>query len=95
MIIPYRQSLDALSWTQFVDSAELALILGEPHLTVHRHLTGLMADGILGRASHGTVHLPSGRRYYLTTSGVRGASDFLGSEVPRTSYGHTPRPGNG
>ena len=46
--------------TQFVDSAELALILGEPHLTVHRHLTGLMADGILGRASHGTVHLPSG-----------------------------------
>ena len=43
----------------FIDSAELAGILGEPHATVHRALTGLLADGIVGRVSHGTAHLPS------------------------------------
>ena len=32
--------LDSLSRTPFVDSAELALILGEAHATVHRALTG-------------------------------------------------------
>ena len=54
----------------FIDSVELALILGEPHSTVHRALTDLLADGIAGRVSHGTVHLPSSRRYYLTANGV-------------------------
>ena len=43
-----RQLFDALSQTPFVDSAELAGILGEPHSTVHRALTGLLADGIIG-----------------------------------------------
>ena len=66
----------------FVDSAELAGILGEPHATVHRVLTGLLADGIAGRVSHGTVHLPSSRRYYLTASGVREAADFLDFDTP-------------
>ena len=37
MTIPDRQLLDALSRTPFVDSAELALILGEPHSTVQSH----------------------------------------------------------
>ncbi len=63
----------------FIDSVELALILGEPHSTVHRVLTDLLADGIAGRASHGTVHLPSSRRYYLTASGIgfNTSSDFV------------------
>ena len=58
-----RQLLHSVSRTPFVDSTELALILGEPHTTVHRHLTDLLADGIAGRVSHGTVRLPSSRRY--------------------------------
>ena len=51
-----RQLLDALSWVPFVDSMELAFILGEPHTTVHRTLTDLLAVGIVGCVSHGTVH---------------------------------------
>ena len=43
-----------------IDSAELSAILGEPYATVHRHLTGLLAEGIVGRVSHGTAHLPYG-----------------------------------
>ena len=53
-----RQLLDSLSRMPFIDSAELALILGEPHTTIHRALTGLLAGGIVGRVSHGTAHLP-------------------------------------
>ena len=43
----------------FVDSKELAGILGEAHATVHRSLTDLVSDAIAGRVSHGTAHLPS------------------------------------
>ena len=49
-----RQMLDSLSRMPFVDSAELAGILGEPHATVHRALTSLLADGNAERVSHGT-----------------------------------------
>ena len=66
----------------FVDSAELALILGEPHASVHRALAGLLADGIAGRVSHGTADLPSSRRYYLTANGIREAAGILGFETP-------------
>ena len=66
----------------FVDSAELALILGEPHATVHRTLTGLLADGIVGRVSYGTAHLPSSQRYHLTANGIRQAAGLLGFETP-------------
>ena len=55
MALSERQLLDALSRTPFVESTELALILGEPHATVHRHLTGLLADGIVGHVIHGTA----------------------------------------
>ena len=82
MAISERQLLDALNRTPFVDSAELALILGEPHATVHRALTGLLADGIAGRVSHGTAHLPSSQRYHLTTKGIRQATGILGFETP-------------
>ena len=64
----------------FVDSAELAGILGEPHATVHRELTGLLADGIVGRVSHGTAHLPSSQRYDLTAQRHRrGLGSRLGT----------------
>ena len=77
-----RQLLYALSRTPFVDSTELAGILGEPHTTVHRALADLLADGIVGRASHGTARLPSSQRYHLTASGVREAAEVLGFETP-------------
>ena len=70
MALSDRQLLDALSRTPFVDSPELALVLGEPHTTVHRTLAGLLADGIVGRVSHGTIHLPSSQRYHLTAKGI-------------------------
>ena len=82
MALSERQLLDALSRTPFVDSTELALILGEPHATVHRALADLLADGITGRVSQGTAHLPSSQRYYLTTKGIRQATGILGFETP-------------
>ena len=66
----------------FIDSAELARTLGEAHATVHRALTGLLAEGIVGRVSHGTAHHPSSSRYFLTTQGIREAAGFLGFATP-------------
>ena len=82
MAITDRNLLDALSRMPFIDSVELALILGEPHSTVHRWLSDLLADGIVGRTSHGTVHLPSSHRHYLTTQGIREATGILGYDTP-------------
>ena len=82
MALSERQLLDALSRTPFVESTELALILGEPHATVHRHLTGLLSDGIVGSVNHGTAHLPSSGRYRLTTKGIREASRVLDFDTP-------------
>ena len=82
MALSDRQLLDALSRMPFIDSAELAGVLGEPHATVHRTLTGLLADGIVGRVSHGTAHLPSSRRYYFTAHGMSEAAEILGFETP-------------
>ena len=82
MAISDRQLLDALSRMPFVDSAELALILGEPHATVHRTLADLLADGIVGRASHGTAHLPSSQRYHLTAQGIGETARTLDFETP-------------
>ena len=82
MAFSERQIFHSLSRMPFVDSAELALILGEPHATVHRALTGLLAHGNAGRVSHGTAHLPSSQRYYLTTKGIRQATGVLGFETP-------------
>ena len=78
MALSERQMLHHLSQMPFVDSAELALILGEPHATVHRAL----ADGIAGRVSHGTAHLPSSQRYYLTANGIGEAAGILGFSTP-------------
>ena len=66
----------------FIDSVELARVLGEPHTTVHRALLNLLADGIVGRVSHGTTHLPSSRRHYLTTMGIREAAGVLEFDTP-------------
>ena len=55
MAISERQLLNALSRTPFVDSTELGLMLGEPYATVHRTLSNLLAEGIVGRASHGNA----------------------------------------
>ena len=82
MSISDRQLLGTLSQTPFVDSAELALILGEPHATVHRALADLLAGGIVGRVSHGTAHLPSSQRYHLTADGISETSGILGFATP-------------
>ena len=82
MALSDRQLLDALSRMPFVDSAELALILGEPHATVHRALAGVLADCMVGRVSHGTAHLPSSQRYYLTAHGIGEAAGVLGFATP-------------
>jgi DNA-binding PadR family transcriptional regulator len=77
MALTDRQLLASLSRMPFVDSAELAGVLGEPHATIHRHLVGLLSDGIVGRVSHGSAHLPSSKRYYLTAEGIRQATRVL------------------
>ena len=82
MSLSDRQLLDALSRTPFVASTELAGILGEPHTTVHRTLADLLAEGIVGRVSHGTAHLPSSQRYHLTANGIRETAGFLGFATP-------------
>ena len=82
MALSDRQLLDTLSRTPFIDSAELAGILGEPHATVHRNLTDLLADGVVGRASHGTALLPSSQRYHLTAQGIGEAAGVLGFDTP-------------
>ena len=74
--------LHFLGRTPFVDSAELAGILGEAHATVHRALTGLLTDTIVGRVSHGTAHLPSSQRYHLTGNGTGETAGILGFETP-------------
>ena len=78
MALTDRQLLDSLSRMPFIDSAELSRVLGEPHATVHRALTGLLAEGIVGRVSHGTAHLPSSQGYHLTTNGIKQTADLLG-----------------
>ena len=82
MALSGRRLFDALSRMPFIESAELADILGEPHTTGHCTLASLLADRIVGRASYGTAHLPSSQRYHLTASCVREAADFLGFDTP-------------
>ena len=82
MAISERQLFDSIGRMPFVDSAELARILGEAHATVHRALTGLLAESIVGSVSHGTAHLPSSRRYFLTANGIRQAAGGLGFATP-------------
>ena len=82
MALSHRQLLHFLSRMPFVDSVELALILGEPHATVHRAVTGLLADALVGRVSHGTTHLPPSQRYYLTSHGIRKTAEMLDFVTP-------------
>ena len=82
MSVSDQELLHHLSRMPFVDTAELAMILGEAHVAVHRGLAGLLDDGIVGRASHGTAHLPSSRRYYLTRKGIAEAANALGFDTP-------------
>ena len=82
MSVSGQQLLHHLSRMPFVDTAELAMITGEAHATVHRGLTGLLSDGIVGRVSHGTAHLALSKRYYLTRKGVGAAAGILGFDTP-------------
>ncbi len=81
MAISVQQLLHCLSRLPFVDTAELAVILGEAHATTHRALSGLLDGGIVGRVSHGTAHLPSSGRHYLTAEGIGEAAGILGFDT--------------
>ena len=82
MALSNRQLLHHLSRMPFIDTAELACVLGEAHATVHRAVAGLLAEGVVTRVSHGTAHLPSSRRYHLTAKGIGEAADTLGFDTP-------------
>ena len=82
MALSERRLLDSLSRMPFIDAEELALVLGEPLATVHRALRGMLTDGIVGRVSQGTAHLPSSQRYYLTAKGIGEAAETLGFDTP-------------
>ena len=82
MSVSDQELLHHISRMPFVDTAELAMITGEAHVAIHRGLTGLLSEGIAGRVSHGTSHLPSSRRYYLTAQGVGEAAGVLGYDTP-------------
>ena len=82
MPFSHRQMLYFLGRMPFMDSAELAGVLGEARVTVHRVLTELLADGIAGRVNHGTAQLPSSQRYYLTAKGIREVAAVLGFGTP-------------
>ena len=82
MALSDQQLLHHLARLPFIDAGELALILGEPLATVHRALTSLLNDGLAQRVSHGTAHLPSSQRYYLTWKGVAEAADALDYDAP-------------
>ena len=78
MSVSDRELLHYLSRMPFVDTAELAMILGEAHVAIHRGLAGLLDEGI----SHSTAHLASSRRYYLTKKGIGEAAGMLGFDTP-------------
>ena len=82
MALSQRQILHSLSLMPFADAAELVGILGEPPANIHRKLTVLHASALIGRVNHGTTHLPSSRRYYLTAKGINEASRILGFATP-------------
>ncbi|MCY3690762.1 MAG: replication-relaxation family protein [Chloroflexota bacterium] len=82
MAFSRERILDSLARLPFIDAGELAMVLGEPLATVHRALTALLKDGLAGRVSHGTAHLPSSQRYYLTKKGIAEAADALGYDTP-------------
>lgn len=82
MAVSDRQLFHFISRMPFVEPTELALILGEPHATVHRRLAGLLSDGVVGRVNHGTAHLPSSGRYCLTTNSIRQAARLLDFDTP-------------
>ena len=82
MSVSDQELLHHLSRMPSADTAELAMITGEAHVAIHRGLTSLLAEGIIGRASHGTAHLPSSRRYYLTRKGIAEAANALGFDTP-------------
>ncbi len=82
MSLSDHQLLDALARLPFVESTELALLLGEPHATVHRRLSELLTDGVVGKATHGTVHLPSSGRYFIAADGIGETADLLSYDTP-------------
>ena len=82
MSLSEQELLHHLGRMPFADTAELAMIMGEAHVTIHRWLGDLLADGILARVNHGTSHLPASRRYFLTAKGIREAAAILGFDTP-------------
>ncbi len=58
MSVSEQELLHHLGRMPFIDTAELAMITGEAHVTIHRWLSDLLAEGVVGCASHVTPHMP-------------------------------------
>ena len=58
----------------------------------HRALAILLAEGIVGRVSHDTAHLPSSHRNFLATQGVRETARVLGLDTPSEFMRAYPMP---
>ena len=82
MAISRERILDALALLSFIDAGELAIILGEPLATIHCALIAPLQDDVAQRVSHGTTHLPTSHRYYLTDQGIVEAADAPGYDAP-------------
>ena len=93
MTLSDRQLLDSLSRTPFVDSKEFALILGEPHATVHRALTDLLTEGIVMRFD-ATITLHGGRSFGVVRQGLALRHRSLYDRLRAIAeYDPTQRPG--
>ena len=65
----YVQDSDAYRWVQWMFRPGKNLFR-LAYSTMHRALTGLLADGIAELANHRTAHLPPSGRWVLTSEGV-------------------------
>ena len=95
MVLTHPRILDFLARLPFIDTGELAPVLGELLATVHRAITVLMKDGLAQRVSHVTAHLHSSHRYYLTKRASPNPPMPLATTRPWSLFALARRPGSG
>ena len=78
MAFSRERILKSLARLPFIDAGDLAIILGEPTVTVHRAQAALLQDGLAQRVSRGTACLPSSHRYFVTGRGISAERSLLG-----------------
>ena len=86
-----HELLHHLSRMPFVDTAELAMITGEAHATVHRGLAGLRSEGIVGRVSQGAARTVEWRQQHRR----RAEHPFVGGLEAASGADEAPDAGEG